>query len=273
MQYQPVEFDDTVNVTQHNPLVEFFSYMAAACAFIAFIYIGSAYLIDWAVERTTPEMEEWLNNKISFTNRFLTQHELSPELQARQKKLQALFDTLPKDHMPPNFTYEVFLADEKEINAYALPAGKIVINRGLLDSLKSENALVFVLGHELGHIKNRDHLRGLGRGLVAGTFSLMLFGEQSGVSSWISREVLTIDNTFSREQERRADRAGLEMLMKYYGHAGGAMEFFKRVSNVSGTVWMSYLTTHPHPIQRMKILRRIMGEKNYSEKETRPLAF
>lgn len=273
MQYQPVEFDDTVNVTRHNPLVEFFSYMAAAFALIAGIYIGSAYLIDWAVEHTTPEAEEWLSNKIAYTNRFIVGTELAPALQARQEKLQALFDTLPKDHMPPNFTYEVFLTDEKEINAYALPAGKIVINRGLLDSLKSENALVFVLGHELGHIKNRDHLRGMGRGLVAGTFSLMLFGEQSGVSSWISKEMLTINNTFSREQERRADRAGLEMLMKYYGHAGGAMEFFERVSNVSGTVWMSYLTTHPHPTQRMKILRRIMNEKEYEEKMVKPLSF
>lgn len=273
MQYQPVDFDDSVNVTRHNPLVEFFSYMAAAIGVIALIYFGSAYLVDWAVERTTPQTERWLSDKMAFTHRFLIDQDLSSAMQERQEKLRALFDRLPKDDLPADLHYEVFLVDNKEINAFALPGGKIVIHRGLLDSLKSENALVFVLGHELGHIQNRDHLRGMGRGLVASIVSLLLFGQESNISSWVSNEVLTIENTFSRGQERHADRDGLEMLMRHYGHVGGAMEFFERVKDSSGMVWMSYLTTHPHPTQRMKILRRIFDEKGYLEKETVLLSF
>ena len=42
---------------------------------------------------------------------------------------------------------------------------------GLLENVESENELAFVLGHELGHFRNRDHLRGLGRGIA---FSLVL---------------------------------------------------------------------------------------------------
>ncbi len=65
--------------------------------------------------------------------------------------------------------------------------GHILLFQGLLDILKTENSLSFVIGHELGHFKNRDHLRGLGRGIVLTALSATFTGANSNLTSLLPR--------------------------------------------------------------------------------------
>jgi Zn-dependent protease with chaperone function len=62
------------------------------------------------------------------------------------------------------------------VNAMAVPGGKMVVFSGLLDSLSSTNGLMFVLAHEVGHFKNRDHLRLMGRGIVLSILAMLALG-------------------------------------------------------------------------------------------------
>ena len=72
---------------------------------------------------------------------------------------------LPPDSPISNRPFHVYVTEVDDINAIALPGSNIIVFSGLLQNIQSENELVMVLGHELGHYAHKDHLRGLGRGL------------------------------------------------------------------------------------------------------------
>jgi Zn-dependent protease with chaperone function len=64
----------------------------------------------------------------------------------------------------PKFSYKVSVHDQATVNAVALPGGNIIVFKGLLTELKSENEVAMILAHELGHYAHRDHLHGIGQG-------------------------------------------------------------------------------------------------------------
>ena len=99
----------------------------------------------------------------------------------------------------------ILFSDSEQVNAFALPGRVIVINKGLVGKAASENEISFVLAHELGHIENRDHLRGIGRSLVLMTFSAMLLGPDNGVGKMLGKGLHLSEMKFSRVQESRAD--------------------------------------------------------------------
>ena len=84
-------------------------------------------------------------------------------------KLNVLVDNL-EEKLSENNTekrdYQVFYIEEKTVNALAIPGDKIIIYQGLLEKIDSENELVMILGHEIGHFAHRDHLRRLGNFLL-----------------------------------------------------------------------------------------------------------
>ncbi len=112
---------------------------------------------------------------------------------------------------------------EETPNAFALPGGRIFLTSGLLTSLKSENGLAFVLGHEIGHVLHRDHLRGIARslsfGIAAGVLGFQTVGGFDSLNAFLQR-------AYDRHQETSADSYGLELLNKVYGHTHGAEELF-----------------------------------------------
>jgi Zn-dependent protease with chaperone function len=121
------------------------------------------------------------------------------------------------------------VVDDPSPNAFALPGGWIIVTTGLLDRIRTENELAFVLGHELGHFRNRDHLRGLGRGVAWGIVSATL-GLGDGAASTLARVAGGLSNRhFDRDQESDADEVGLELLEAEYGHVGGATAVFTTV--------------------------------------------
>ena len=139
-------------------------------------------------------------------------------------------------------------------NAMALPGGLIIVTQGLLDQVESENELAFVLGHELGHFKNRDHLRGLGRGAVLSLFfAVTLGGDAGGVGIKVADLTL---RGFSRNQESDADAFGLSLVNAEYGHVDEAWRLFERWSIADDSIinFVSYLSTHPEAGDRVSEL-------------------
>ncbi len=123
------------------------------------------------------------------------------------------------------YNFTIYLSDSDDVNAIALPGGRIVVFKGLLDQVESENELAMVLAHELGHFAHRDHMRGLGRGLGLAVATALLLGENNSASGLISKAVLTFQVKYSQSQESAADQFGVDLLTARYGHAGGAPAF------------------------------------------------
>jgi predicted Zn-dependent protease len=116
--------------------------------------------------------------------------------------------------------YRFFVLDRPEPNAFALPTGQIYVSRGLLALLNTESDLAGVIGHEVAHVAAR-HVEARERQAVAATVLSALAILAAGVGAsdpWSGylaapaarAAAISAIASFSREQEREADRLGLD---------------------------------------------------------------
>ncbi len=167
--------------------------------------------------------------------------------------------------------YQILYIPQPTVNALALPGDRIIIFAGLLDQVKSENELMMILGHELGHFANRDHLRGLGYQILVQVAFSYFFGDTGWWSSSVASGVEAVTKAqFSQSQETQADQFGLNLLQSTYGHVAGATDFFTRL-NQQRNLDIAFLASHPAPGKRVIELQRLIKELNYTTKERSPL--
>ena len=126
--------------------------------------------IDQTVSYISPEIEAKIFSFVS-----LPRPELVGGDDLRQAELQRMVDALQEC---ANVVYllRVHLSDSEEANAMALPGGGLFVFNGLLDKVMSENDLSIVLAHESAHFLNRNHLRGMGMGIVFTALAALIVG-------------------------------------------------------------------------------------------------
>lgn len=264
MKFTPKTLDENVNVSKAHPLVEF-AWLLGGLVLLAgifFVLLGAA--ADWAALKVPTNVENWLGEQ------GLKQFP-ADENQALKQQLQPLLDKLPGDSPLHKYDFKIFLSEKDQVNAIALPGGNIVVFSGLLKQVESENELAMILAHELGHFAHRDHLRGMGRGLGLAVASVLFLGENNGISKLVSNTLLTFQVRYSQSQESSADRFGLELLVKRYGHASGSTDFFARAAEKSGSTVPYLLASHPHPKARIEQLEQMIQEQGYQRRSVQPL--
>ena len=188
----------------------------------------------------------------------------------RREMVEALVGRLARHWEGNPYAFRAGVLPEDAPNAFALPGGVIVVTSGLLDGVGSENELAFVLGHELGHFRHRDHLRALGRQtFLAVVWAALATG---GVGSTLPQTVSSLaERGFSRDQERAADAFGLALLHAEYGHVAGAGGFFTRLPDAEGGVGArlsSWVATHPMSAERLDALHDTARAAVYAEEGT-----
>ena len=148
-------------------------------------------------------------------------------------------------------------------NAVALPAGRIILFRGLVEKIGSEEALAMVIAHELGHYAHRDHLRGLGRGLVLMAIGIML-GADANAPGIIMPSIETLDLKFSRRQEQAADYFAIEAVFKAYGKVGEGLKLYDILDEAEPQGFRFVLfSTHPDTLQRKDNLVILIASRQY----------
>ena len=162
----------------------------------------------------------------------------------------------------PNLPYAFKIVNDSSPNAFAMPGGHIAITRGLLTALESEAQLAAVLGHELGHVTARHSVQNLQRGILLNMGLQVLSYGSSGTSYGVlARQAgqvagSILDSSYSREDEREADRLGIDYMVKAQYSPKGAVElqeFLARKSDEGGSPWLQGLfRTHPFSRERMR---------------------
>ena len=164
--------------------------------------------------------------------------------------------------------YEFVVLNNSVPNAWALPGGKIAVNRGLLTELNSEAELAAVLGHEIVHAAARHGAKGMERGIfLQGAVAVAGIASQgSSYANLAVRGAQTaaglINQKYGRNAESESDLYG----MKYMSRAGydpraaiSLQEAFLRLSKAAGggeTDWLSGLfSSHPPSQQRVEANR------------------
>ena len=168
--------------------------------------------------------------------------------------------------------YQVLYIPDKTVNALAIPGDRIIIYQGLLAEVQSENELMMVLGHELGHFANRDHLRGLSRRVLVRLSLSALLGDFGALGSVATQGIATLtDAQFSQRQEQQADQVGLTLLNQAYGHVAGATDFFERLSQLENSEF-AILASHPPSQKRVRTLERLIEQQGYKSGKKTALA-
>lgn len=191
-----------------------------------------------------------------------------------QKSLDRLLDRLENnlaESQKQDRQYQILYIAEPTVNAIAIPGDTIVLYRGLIENAASENELMMVLGHELGHFANRDHLRSLGRTLIVRVAIAAIIGNGSAIDSIIGSAINNISQShYSQSQEKLADEFGLTLLNKTYGYVAGATDFFERIARKNSSQ-IAFLSTHPAPKDRIEYLEKLIAQRNLKIGSRSPL--
>lgn len=259
MKYVPREPEEGINVSKTHPLVEAGALVTGVGLMFLAAILVLVFLLEFVLFFVSPELEAKLFARFSPADLVVADSE--------HRRLDEARDLLRRlDSHLPDTGYEFRLEVERndELNAMAFPGGLIVVTSALLDAVASENELAFVLGHELGHYENRDQLRRLGRGALFGiVFSALGIGE-GGADIGLTLAQLA-ELQFSQEQESDADKVGLALVYKEYGHVADAARFFERIREQETVArrLLSYASTHPAPGTRIRDLDDLALEKGW----------
>ncbi len=189
-----------------------------------------------------------------------------PVMTSRLKRIgERLTNTLPETPYP----FEFHLIDLPEINAFAVPGGFIYVYRGLAQLLPSEDALAFVMGHEIIHVVRRHSTRQFERSLMWNLpFSLLFRGPTLG--SLAGTASLLIQLHYSRTDEREADMMGLQAMVSAGYDPMGAVEAMQllKATEKSGGKTIPLLRTHPVPDKRVQYLKE-KAEEIKAQRENR----
>ncbi|MGZ8461985.1 MAG: M48 family metalloprotease [Candidatus Deferrimicrobiaceae bacterium] len=203
---------------------------------------------------------------------------------ALEEYVQGVGMRLAKVSHRPDISYRYRVLNSSVPNAFALPGGFVVINRGLLVGLKSEAELAAVLGHETGHVTARHSLAGYQRALAANvllTGVSVAAGGKAGVMELSGITASLINNGFSREQEREADWLGIDYMVKAGYNPEGAVKlqeyFYSELEGGKNPMFVEGLfRTHPFSKERLDNARARVADRypntvrnpNYTFNET-----
>jgi len=166
----------------------------------------------------------------------------------------------------PDLDWSFKVLDSPVINAFAVPGGYVYVTRGILPYLGSEAELAGILGHEIGHITARHSAQRLSQaqlaqlGLGIGAAVSERFRKYSAVAE---AGVGLLMLSFSRENEREADRLGVEYATTQGWAAGEMANFFatlERMHPSTGSGLPDWFSTHPAPEKRVETVRLLAEE-------------
>ena len=166
------------------------------------------------------------------------------------------------------YKWEFNLVDSKEVNAWCMPGGKVVVYTGILPVTQNEAALAIVLGHEIthavaGHGRERYSQQLVAQEVqVAGNIALgsnsqavNIFNGLYGTGAQVG---VLLPN--SRKQELEADHFGLIFAALAGYNPQEAIPFWKRMANLGGEKPPIYLSDHPSDQDRIQKLEAFMPE-------------
>jgi predicted Zn-dependent protease len=170
----------------------------------------------------------------------------------------------------PRYPYSFSIANYRELNAFALPGGPVWVHRGILHEVANESQLAGVLAHEVAHIAQRHAADQITKQLVAngllGLLGAVLGNDGGARAAQMGAQVLANGYLlkFSRDDEREADRVGIDIMRRAGWDPRGMADFMDTLARRSGRDPGSveaFLSSHPAPAERAALLRRTIGRR------------
>ena len=167
------------------------------------------------------------------------------------------------------FAWEFNLIDSKEVNAWCMPGGKVVVYSGILPVTQNETGLAVVMGHEIAHAVAKHSNERMSQALLAqlGGQTLAAALQQKPQQTqqlWMGLFGVGVQLgailPYSRLQEGEADHLGLIFMAMAGYDPNGAIEFWQRMSQNAGAKPPEFLSTHPSDKTRLAKIKATIPE-------------
>ena len=194
--------------------------------------------------------------------------------------IERLGRKLSMDGTNEKLSLKFFIVDDPSINAFAMLGGIIGIHTGLIFAANTESELSSVLSHEIAHITQKHLLRLFDsqarnsfKSYLAIAIAILAARSNPQVASGavVAANAAQVQSAldFTRENEKEADRVGIEILNKSGFDPKGFIDFFRtldRFNQFSSGAAPSFLRTHPITSDRISDIQDRLKEFQYVQK-------
>lgn len=167
--------------------------------------------------------------------------------------------------------WQFVVIESPQVNAFALPGGKIAVYSGMLPVARDDAGLATVLAHEIGHVMahhsaermSRSQVVGLGTGVLASLLGGGGGADQQSLAALLGAgATVGLELPFSRSQELEADHIGLDLMAEAGYDPREAIEFWKRMQARAGAGGgvPTFLSDHPSDASRIARLEELLPE-------------
>ncbi len=166
------------------------------------------------------------------------------------------------------YKWEFNLVESKEVNAWCMPGGKVVVYTGLLPITQNETALAIVLGHEITHAVAHHGNERMSQAAIAQGIQIAgnVYTKDNSRANELFNNIFapTAAVTYllpnSRKQEYEADHFGIIFAAMAGYDPREAIPFWQRMSKSGGNKPPEFLATHPSDENRISQLQKYMNE-------------
>lgn len=198
----------------------------------------------------------------------VTQNEIvqsGPEVQQAQRVTERLISSAKAldPEVADRFPWEVaVIRDDKTVNAFCLPGGKMAVYTGILPVTQDDTGLAVVMGHEIAHATQRHGTERLTRTMpIEMAIGFLQNKDHAQIANVLAQ--LGIGLPWGRSDELEADRIGLMYMAKAGYDPREAVGFWQRMAELSGGQGegiSEYLSTHPSNTRRIEQIQEFLPE-------------
>ena len=193
------------------------------------------------------------------------------------KRVHAVFNRLKPHANEVNstgvpFIWQMTVVKSDDMNAWAMPGGKMMVYTGIVDKLKlTDDEIAAVVGHEMSHALNEHSKKAVGQQVLTGLATSIggsILQSQTGVSTDtlnLGSGILSeygVNMPFSRSQENEADSGGLYLMAKAGYNPQAAITVWEKMNQVNdnNNGLVALTSSHPTNNARIESIRRKLPE-------------
>ncbi len=172
-------------------------------------------------------------------------------------RIDSIFKKIKKEVKRTQLQYEYSIISDKEINAFTVAGGPVFLFTGILDFIKSEDELAFIIAHEIAHNELKHPIKKVQYAVRAGQIN-PLFGEVVNVAYQVYNQPFQIND------EKAADELAVKMLKKAGYSKQGAIQFFERMKLMEEKYKKQgirgindFIPSHPNAQERIDAIKRM----------------
>lgn len=220
-------------------------------AALAVLLVVSALLLWWRYDQAL----DWVTSHISPE----TERRLGDAALGGLRREQGLVDEGPvvdalRSMGEPltrgsRYEYRWLVSPDPAVNAYALPGGIVVVNRGLIEKARNADEVAAVLAHEVQHVEQRHSLKGMVNSVGVAAVLMVVLGDASAITAVLAHQAGSM--VYGRDLETQADLAGVRAMQKA-GLPGQAMvDMLTLLQAENGNGGPEWLSSHPETAARV----------------------